>query len=280
MPNPATAAVNTAHVKPPAPADSDLLWARLQNEAEALAGEEPLLRPFAERRLLKPRCLADALARLLGDKLADAAIATDDLYGIFRTEYADRPEILTAAEIDLRAVYDRDPAASDLSRAFLYFKGFQGLQAHRLGHALYLEGRAPLALWLQSRVSEVFAMDIHPAAPIGTGVMVDHATGLVVGETAVIEDDVSILQEVTLGGTGKESGDRHPKVRRGVLIGAGAKILGNIEIGRCAKVGAGSVVLHDVPPCSTVAGVPAKVVGQQTLPSPSASMDHSLPDCE
>lgn len=265
--------------KAPAPSESDALWAWMRQEGEALVETEPLLKGFGRRLLLDRESLADALCVLLAGKLEDRDCPAVVLRSVFESLVDGRDSFICATEADLRAVYDRDPAATSLARAFLFFKGFQGLQAHRLSHALWNGGRRELALWLQSRVSEVFAMDIHPAAPVGRGIMVDHATGLVVGETAVIEDDVSILQEVTLGGTGKDSGDRHPKVRRGVLIGAGAKILGNIEIGACAKVGAGSVVLTPVPPCTTVAGVPARIVAQQLQPAPASAMDHSLP-CE
>jgi serine O-acetyltransferase len=187
------------------------------------------------------------------------------------------PGIGQSIRADIRAIRDRDPAAKRFSEPFLYFKGFHALQTHRVAHWLWLEGRHALALFLQNRTSEVFAVDIHPAARIGNGILMDHATGVVVGETAVIEDNVSILHEVTLGGTGKAEGDRHPKVRHGVLIGAGAKILGNVEVGRGAKVGAGSVVLEDVPPHCTVAGVPAKIIGTPDVDEPALEMDHRLP---
>ena len=177
---------------------------------------------------------------------------------------------------DLSAVQERDPAARSMIVPFLYFKGFHALQAHRAAHWFWLQGRTALALYLQSQVSEVFNVDIHPAARIGKGILMDHGTGVVIGETAVIGDDVSLLHEVTLGGTGKESGDRHPKVGRGVMIGAGAKILGNITIGEGSKIAAGSVVLSDVPAHSTVAGIPAKVVGRPKTTTPSLLMDQAV----
>lgn len=177
---------------------------------------------------------------------------------------------------DIQAVNERDSACCSLVTPLLYFKGFHALQAYRIAHWLWRQGRKPLALFLQNRISSVFAVDIHPAARIGKGIMFDHATGIVIGETAVVEDNVSIMQSVTLGGTGKEAGDRHPKVRKGVLISAGAKILGNIEVGECAKVGAGSVVLKDVPPRSTVAGVPARIIGENRCLQPSRDMDHHI----
>ena len=187
------------------------------------------------------------------------------------------PGIGQSIRADIRATRDRDPAAKGFSEPFLYFKGFHALQTHRVAHFLWHGGRQSLALFLQNRTSEVFGVDIHPAARVGNGILIDHATSVVIGETAVIEDNVSILHEVTLGGTGKADGDRHPKVRHGVLIGAGAKILGNVEVGRGAKVGAGSVVLEDVPPHCTVAGVPAQIVGTPNVDEPALEMDHRLP---
>ncbi len=224
--------------------------------------------------------LNSALASLLARKLAEQSMPPDRLGEIARAAMADDPEITAAAITDLVAIRTRDPAAERYLTPFLYYKGFHALQWHRIGHWLWRDGRRDLAHFLQSRVSEVFAVDIHPAVPVGSGVFIDHATGLVVGETAVIGDDVSILHEVTLGGTGKERGDRHPKVRDGVLLCAGAKVLGNVEIGRGAKVGAGSVVLHDVPPGATVAGVPARIVAWSSGTVPALEMDQSLPNYE
>jgi serine O-acetyltransferase len=194
--------------------------------------------------------------------------------------YAADPLLIASVYDDLRVVFERDPACKGYLQPFLFFKGFQALQTHRVAHWLYHQGRDTLAYYLQSRMSEVFQVDINPATRVGSGVFIDHGTGIVVGETAVIGDDVSILHEVTLGGTGKERGDRHPKVRDGVLLCAGAKVLGNVEIGRNAKVGAGSVVLHDVPPRATVAGVPARIVGWSSGSVPALEMDQSLPDYE
>jgi serine O-acetyltransferase len=239
------------------------LWASLRREITAAAVREEALRCSLEIAVLRHDGFASALAALLGRKLAD-----------------DEPAIVAAALADLVAIRTRDPAAEGYAEPFLYYKGFHALEWHRIGHALYRDGRRDIAAFLQSRVSEVFAIDIHPAVPVGTGVFIDHGTGIVVGETAVIGNDVSILQEVTLGGTGKERGDRHPKVRDGVLLSAGAKVLGNIEIGRNAKVGAGSVVLVDVPPCATVAGVPAKIVGWCRETTPGLAMDQSLPNSD
>ncbi len=196
----------------------------------------------------------------------------------YTSALSSNPELVDAFRADLTAIVERDPACGRLIEPFLYFKGFHAIEAHRLAHWLWRQGRVDFALYLQSRASEVFQTDIHPAAPFGRGVFLDHATGLVIGETAVVEDDVSILQNVTLGGTGKESGDRHPKVRRGVLIGAGAKILGNIEIGACSRVAAGSVVLQSTPRNVTVAGVPARVIGVAGCAEPARDMHQLLSD--
>jgi serine O-acetyltransferase len=210
------------------------------------------------------------VVRRISARLANGDVPADVLHDAFSEALADSPAIGAAIRADAAAVIDRDPASDRLIEPVLFFKGFHAIQTHRLAHWLNARGRRDFALYLQSRSSEVFQTDINPAARLGKGIFLDHATGLVVGETAVIDDDVSILQNVTLGGTGKEVGDRHPKVRRGVLIAAGAKILGNIEIGRCARIAAGSVVLHPVAPNTTVAGVPAKPVGT------AGSMDQIL----
>jgi serine O-acetyltransferase len=186
-----------------------------------------------------------------------------------------------AVRADLSAVFERDPACHSYLDAFLFYKGFHALESWRVSHWLWREGRKAMALFLQSRISQLFAVDVHPAAKIGRGIMFDHATGIVIGETAVVEDDVSIMQGVTLGGTGKESGDRHPKIRRGVLLSLGAKILGNIEIGEYSRVGAGSVVLKSVPAHCTAVGVPAKLVNCDCGDNPSQAMNHyieELPD--
>jgi len=225
-----------------------------------------------------PRALAGLLARKLGDRASLPAEALEEIMGV---AVADDADLAASGVEDIKAIMARDPAVDSYLSAFLYYKGFHALQSHRIAHWLWTRERRDIARFLQNRASEVFAVDIHPAVPIGRGVFIDHATGLVIGETAVVGNDVSILQGVTLGGTGKQSGDRHPKVRDGVLLSAGAKVLGNIEIGARAKVGAGSVVLKDVPPCATVAGVPARVVGWcRDASVPGLSMDQSLPDPE
>jgi serine O-acetyltransferase len=258
--------------------DHTALWARIRSEALEISAREVGLRGFLETSVFQNDGFAEALVKLLARKLGDVFMSADRLGALARGAFADDPAILVAAASDLAAITTRDPAAQNISTPFLYYKGFHALEWHRVGNFLWRQGRREIAHFLQSRVSEVFAVDIHPAVPFGTGVFIDHGTGLVVGETSVIGNDVSILQEVTLGGTGKERGDRHPKVRDGVLLSAGAKVLGNIEIGRNAKVGAGSVVLTDVPPCATVAGVPARIVGWCRETTPAHAMDQSLPE--
>src|SRR5262245_45788590 len=234
---------------------------------------------FVHATILNHDRLEDAIVHRIAARLDNHVLSAEVIRCAFKDALAHDPDIAEAMRIDLAAVYDRDPACNRYIEPVLYFKGFHALQTHRLAHWLYEGGRIDFALYLQSRSSEVFQTDINPAAPLGRGIFLDHATGLVVGATAVIEDDVSILQDVTLGGTGKEIGDRQPKVRHGVLSGAGAKILGNIEIGAGSKVAAGSVVLHPVPPGSTVAGVPARIIGASTQKEPARTMDQSI-DCE
>ena len=267
----------STHASIAAAAALDPLWQAIRDEVEAAAASEPMLASFLHAAVLRHRRFEDALGFLLADKLDCTALPAMLLQELIAEACASSPAIAEAARADVRAVCDRDPAADSFSEPFLYFKGFHGLQLYRVAHWLWGNGREALALFVQSRTSEVFDVDIHPAARIGKGILLDHATSLVIGETAVVEDNVSLLHEVTLGGTGKDTGDRHPKVRRGVLIGAGAKILGNVEIGQCAKVGAGSVVLEDVPPRVTVAGVPATIRGETDCMEPAREMDHSLP---
>lgn len=251
----------------------DPVWMRLRAEAEAIVQAEPSLAGFALSAVLHQPSLEMAVAQRVSSRLDHADLSGDLIKQAFEELYAAEPKLSGWLRADIMAVMDRDPACKRAIEPVLYFKGFQALQAHRLAHWLLKQGRRDFALYLQSRSSNVFQVDINPAAPVGKGVFLDHATGLVVGETAVIEDNVSILQGVTLGGTGKETGDRHPKIRHGVLIGAGAKILGNIEVGHCARVAAGSVVLQDVPHNKTVAGVPARIVGDSGCAEPSRAMD-------
>jgi serine O-acetyltransferase len=255
----------------------DPLWLSIRNEVQRVATHEPILASFLYASILNHKTMEDALGFILAGKLECSVLPAMLVRELFEEACDADRGIGASIRADVRAVRERDPAANAFSEPFLYFKGFHALQTYRVAHWLWHQGREALAQFLQSRMSEVFAMDVHPAARIGNGIMVDHATSVVIGETAVIEDNVSILHEVTLGGTGKEHGDRHPKVRRGVLIGAGAKILGNVEIGEGAKIGAGSVVLNDVAPHTTVAGVPAEVIGEPGVAEPALSMDHRLP---
>lgn len=264
----------------PVSAAADDLWERLRADARQVAADEEELRGLVEDLVLRHPGFGPALAALLAAKLAGGALPAERLGSLVRTALTDDPAIEAAVIADLVAIRMRDPAAESCLVPFLYYKGFHALEWHRVGHWLWGHRRRNLARFLQSRVSELFAIDIHPAVPVGHGVFIDHGTGLVVGETAVIGNDVSILHNVTLGGTGKERGDRHPKVRDGVLLSAGAKVLGNVVIGRGAKVGAGSVVLHDVPPCATVAGVPARIVDWCGDSVPALDMDQSLPEGE
>ena len=254
----------------------DPIMNRLRAEAEEAARKEPELAGFLIANVLNQENFEAAVAHRVSSRLDHSDMPSGLIRQTFREAIADDPAIGEGFRADLLAVADRDPACNRLIEPLLYFKGFHALQSHRLAHWLLERGRRDFALYLQSRSSAVFQVDINPAARIGKGVFFDHATGIVVGETAVIEDDVSLLQGVTLGGTGKEHGDRHPKIRRGVLIGAGAKILGNFEVGNCARVAAGSVVLAPVPPNVTVAGVPARIVGQAGCAEPSRAMDQLL----
>lgn len=254
----------------------DPVWASMRTDAEAWADEESALASWLHAAVLDQTSFEDALSYLISQKLGGKEVGELSLYQTVHMAILSDPDIGTAARADLQATYDRDAACTSYLEPFLFFKGFQALQAYRVAHWLWGHERQSFAKYVQSRTSEVFGVDIHPAARVGRGIMIDHATGVVIGETAVVEDGVSLLHGVTLGGTGKERGDRHPKVRRGTMIGAGAKILGNIEIGECSRIGAGSVVLKDVPRHSTVAGVPAKVVGTAGCDHPALAMDQSF----
>ncbi len=251
-------------------------WHKIQQEAECMAAQEPMLASFFHSTILNHKNLRSALSFQLANKLDSATMPAIALREVIELALRSEPELLTVVAADICAVQERDPAVYRFSTPLLYLKGFHALQGYRVANWLWRQGRRSLALYLQNQISVVFGVDVHPAARIGKGIMFDHATGIVVGETAVIEDDVSILQSVTLGGTGKESGDRHPKIREGVMIGAGAKVLGNIEVGVGAKIGAGSVVINPVPPHTTVAGVPAKIVGRPECDKPSLDMDQCL----
>lgn len=239
---------------------ADALWARLRIEAREAYSRAPMLAPLFVDSILNQPSFEAAIFHRIATRLHNNIVGLGVIIDAFNRAFEETPEIADALRADIAAVVDRDPACERFIEPFLYFKGFHAIQTHRLANWLWTSGERDFALYLQSRSSDVFQTDIHPAVRLGRGIFLDHATGLVVGETAVIEDDVSMLQGVTLGGTGKEAGDRHPKVRKGAMIGAGAKILGNIEIGEYARIAAGSVVLRPVPAHATVAGVPAKVV--------------------
>ncbi len=252
------------------------VWAALRNEAQHIARVEPSLASIVNAVILRHDRLGDALSYQLARKLGDQELRAMSLREIADEAYAADPTIVDQAEADLRATYERDPACKGYVQPMLFFKGFLALQSHRVGHWLWREGRETLAFYLQSRVSELFQVDIHPAASIGRGAFFDHGTGIVIGETAVVGDDVSMLHGVTLGGTGAERGDRHPKIGRGVLLGAGAKVLGNIAVGDYAKIASGSVVLKAVPAHCTAAGVPARLINCPSCEEPAKTMDHML----
>jgi serine O-acetyltransferase len=258
------------------PAVAPPVWAALRNEATAAARDESALASLLATVILNHKSLADSLSYQLARKLGDQELRAMTLREIAQDAYAAEPGLVEAAEDDLRAVFERDPACKGYLQPFLFFKGFISLQTQRVSHWLWHQGRETLAFHLQSRTSELFQVDIHPATRIGRGVFVDHGTGIVIGETAVIGDGVSMLQGVTLGGTGADRGDRHPKIGKGVLLGAGAKVLGNIAIGDFAKIASGSVVLKPVPAGCTAAGVPARLVNCPTCEEPAKSMDHTL----
>jgi serine O-acetyltransferase len=259
-------------------ASYDPIWSALREQAEQLAESEAELASFAHATILKHERLEQALSYHLAKKIGGEDLSSMQVREIFEDAFVAEPAMGEAVRADLSAVFQRDPACHSYLQAFLFFKGFHALQSYRVAHYLWLQGRKTMALFVQNRMSDLFAVDIHPAARLGRGIMIDHATGVVIGETAVVGDDVSMLHGVTLGGTGKQNEDRHPKVGRGVLLSAGAKVLGNIEIGEYSRVGAGSVVLKPVPPHTTVAGVPARVIGKAGSPRPSQDMDHNLPD--
>lgn len=252
---------------------ADPVWTRLHQDVFMMAKTEALLAGYLHDTVLKHTSLEAAISYFLAGKLASTYLTTTSLRDVIFDALEASDAIREAIRHDLSAVVERDPAARSLAQPFLHFKGFHALQSYRVANWLWNQKRQSLALYLQNRISEAFDVDIHPAARIGKGILIDHGTSVVIGETAVVGDDVSMLHEVTLGGTGKESGDRHPKVGNGVLIGAGAKILGNIRIGEGSKIAAGSVVLNDVPPHSTVAGIPARVVGKPTFAEPGKQMD-------
>ncbi|THD74654.1 serine O-acetyltransferase [Thalassobius vesicularis] len=260
-------------------AEIDPVWNRIIAEAEQAVADEPLLGGLLHSGILHHASIENALAYRTSLKLASGEMSEQLIREICDAAYRADPSLSLSARADIVAVYDRDPACHRFLQPLMFFKGFQAVQSYRIAHWLWTVGRKDMAYFFQMRISETFGVDIHPAARIGKGIMIDHAHSIVIGETAVVGDNVSLLHSVTLGGTGKEDEDRHPKIGDGVLIGAGAKVLGNIKIGHCSRIAAGSVVLHDVPPKTTVAGVPAKVVGEAGCDTPSVVMDQSLKGC-
>ncbi|SHE50547.1 serine O-acetyltransferase [Loktanella atrilutea] len=254
----------------------DPVWQKITDEARSAIEAAPGMGSMLHAGILQHDGFDDALAYRMAMKLASSEMSAQNLREIADDAYAQTPDLTLDARADLVATMDRDPACHRLMQPLMFFKGYQAIQAYRLSHWLWSDGQFDLAYFMQMRVSEVFGVDIHPAAKIGKGIMIDHAHSIVVGETAVVGDNVSMLHSVTLGGTGKEEEKRHPTIGNGVLIGAGAKVLGNITIGYCSRIAAGSVVLHDVPPMKTVAGVPARIVGEAGCSQPSVSMDHML----
>ncbi|WP_421791199.1 serine O-acetyltransferase [Hyphobacterium sp.] len=259
----------------PIRSEMEAVWSRLRVDAAQAAAEEPILGSFLNAAILRHESFADALAYRLASKLADAQLDAMLARDVVEEAIAAEPSIATKAAADIIAVEERDPACQTYLQPFLYYKGYLALQGYRIAHWLWSEGRETFAFHLQSRISERFGVDIHPAARMGQGIMMDHATSIVIGETAVVGDNVSMLHSVTLGGTGKADTDRHPKIGSGVLIGAGAKVLGNIKVGEEARIAAGSVVLEDVPAHCTVAGIPAKAVGGPCA-EPAKSMDQTF----
>ena len=252
----------------------DPVWTQIQREAEQAVVDEPLIGGFVHACILHHKSIEKALSYRIAAKLASNEMSMVVVREMVEDAFHDDPSLVDAARADLAAIYERDPACHKLLQPILYFKGYQAVQAYRVAHHLWDQGRRDLAYFVQMRVSEIFGVDIHPGARVGKGIMIDHAHSIVIGETAVVGDNVSMLHSVTLGGTGKEEEDRHPKIGNGVLIGAGAKVLGNIRVGNCSRIAAGSVVLEEVPPCKTVAGIPAKIVGEAGCEQPAISMNH------
>lgn len=263
-------------VKPKAVPEIDPVWNRIREEAEQAARDEPLLGGLIHMSILHHPSFEKALSFRVALKLASGEMSEQILREIADEAYADDAGLADAARADLVATFERDPVCHRFLQPLLYFKGYQAVQSYRLGHWLWERGQRDLAYYIQMRVSEVYGVDIHPGARMGKGIMIDHAHSIVIGETAVVGDNVSMLHSVTLGGTGKEDDDRHPKIGDGVLIGAGAKILGAIRVGHCSRIAAGSVVLAEVPPMKTVAGVPARIVGEAGCAQPSTTMDQLL----
>ena len=254
----------------------DPIWTQITDEARDAVAAEPLMGGLIHACILHHKNIERALSYRIAAKLASNEMSMVVVREVVEEAYRENPDLIDAARSDLVAVFERDPACHRLLQPILYFKGYQAVQGYRVSHHLYMQGKHDLAYFFQMRISEIFGVDIHPAARIGKGIMIDHAHSIVIGGTAVVGDNCSMLHSVTLGGTGKEEEDRHPKIGNGVLIGAGAKVLGNIRVGDCSRIAAGSVVLSEVPSCKTVAGIPAKIVGEAGCEQPAISMNHML----
>lgn len=257
-------------------ASLDPVWSTIRLEAEQVTRDEPLMASLVHAGVLHHVSLERALSYRIAQKLASPEMSELILREIADEAYEDEPALGVFARADILAVFERDPACHRYLQPLLFFKGFQALQCYRIGHWLWQHRRKDMAYFIQMRTSERFGVDIHPGARMGNGIMIDHAHSIVIGETAAVGNNVSMLHSVTLGGTGKEDGDRHPKIGDSVLIGAGAAVLGNIRVGPCSRIAAGSVVLEDVPPCKTVAGVPARIIGEAGCAEPSKTMDQLL----
>ena len=251
------------------------LWQSIRQEVQESSDKEPVFARFLDSAVLCHGSLAEVLAFHLADKLASSMMDAPALYEIFLSILCADKGMMHSVEEDILAYYQRDPACQRYCLPLLYYKGFHAIQIHRINHALWQNQQEMLAFFFQNRASQVFGVDIHPAVRMGSGIMCDHGTGLVIGETSVLGNNISLLHGVTLGGSGKEEGDRHPKIHDGVMIGAHASILGNVAVGECARVGAGSVVTSSVPAHATVVGVPARVVGEETR-IPAKEMDQKL----
>jgi len=252
------------------------LWQTLREEAQTQAQQEPILASFLHALILNHSSLACALSFMLASKLDSETASALSIREVIEAAHQDQPKMVNAAHCDIIACVERDSACKQYTTPLLFFKGYQALQAHRVSHWLWQQNRQDMALFFQSRISAVFGIDIHPAAKMGYGILLDHGTGIVIGETATVGNNVSIMQSVTLGGTGKVSGDRHPKIANNVLIGAGSKVLGNIIVGEGAQIAPGSVVLKEVPPHTLVSGVPAKVTDTKICQNPAREMNHSI----
>jgi serine O-acetyltransferase len=256
----------------------DNVWKSILDEAKKACQAQPFMSSFFHCNIISHASFHHAISYYLASRLASSTLSAMSWQSVFHEAFEDEPELIAQMLNDLLAHFNRDAACDEYIVPLLYYKGFHALQSYRIAHWLWRKDRKMLALYLQHRISRLFDVDIHPAAKLGSGIMLDHATGIVIGETSMVADDVSILHGVTIGGSGSTKCSRHPKISQGVLLSAGAILLGDITVGVGAKVGSGSLVLGDVGPHVTVAGVPAKVVGSARINMPSLDMNHNLDD--